>query len=116
MNITSQVLDIITSTFKSTNTTIKTKPCRIKFRGKFITTASKKTMWRNCGFAKSALLNHFQNDYSICQLVGTLYGTPDRMYYCCKDFIRELENQNIVEYVEVDIEEVDIEKFLRQKN
>jgi len=111
MNITPQDLNFIDSTFKSTNTTVKTKPCRIKFRGKFITTASKKTVWRNCGFAKSALLNHFQSDYSICTLAGTLYGVPDRGYYSCKDLIRELENQNIVEYVEVDVEE-----FAQQKD
>ena len=112
MNITPQELNLIESTFKSINITVKTKPCRIKFRGKFITTASKKTVWRNCGFAKSALLNHFQSDYSICQLAGVLYGPlPDRGYYSCKDLIRELENQNIVEYVEVDVEE-----FAQQKD
>jgi hypothetical protein len=112
MNITPQDLNLIESTFKSANTTVKTKPCRIKFRGKFITTASKKTVWRNCGFAKSALLNHFQTDYSICTLAGTLYGiSTDRGYYSCKDLIRELENQNLVEYVEVDLEE-----FAQQKD
>jgi len=112
MNITPQDLNLIESTFKSTNTTVKTTPCRIKFRGKFITTARKETVWRNCGFAKSALLNHFQMDYSICQLAGTLYGISTvRGYYSCKDLIRELENQNIVEYVEVDVEE-----FAQQKD
>lgn len=60
MNIPIEVIEAIAQTFAAAKTpkTVKTRPCRIKFNGEFITTSSKKTVWRNKAFAKSALLNH----------------------------------------------------------
>lgn len=111
MNITQTQLNLIENTFKQPQSKVKTRPCRIKFNGKFITTASKKTVWRNVGFAKTALLNHFQQDYTLCQLAGILCeGNPVNGHYRCKELICELENRNLIEYVEVDISEYAEEK------
>jgi hypothetical protein len=72
----------------------KTKPCRIKFNGKFITTLSGKTVWRNITFAKSALLNHFRSAIEI---------QVDNYYTDYKQIIEELEKTGIIQYVEDNI-------------
>ncbi len=60
MNIPPEVIAAIGASFEKAKLpkTVRTRPCRIKFNGEFITTTSKKTVWRNKGFAKAALLNH----------------------------------------------------------
>lgn len=103
--ITQQELDLIKSTFTSEPSKVKTKPRRVKFLGEFITTASKKTVWRNRGFAKSALVCHFQSSHALCLLAGKLFGSGSG-YYHCKDLIRALEAQKAIEYVDVEIEEL----------
>ena len=112
MNITQIELTLIENSFKQQPwSRVKTRPCRIKFNGKFITTTSKKTVWRNIGFAKNALLNHFQQDYTLRELAGILSeGNPVNGHRRCKELIRELEIRNLIEYVEVDISEYAEEK------
>jgi hypothetical protein len=74
--------------------TITTRPCRIKFLGNFIVTNSKKTIWRNKGHAKLALLNHFKCSF---------YSSP-LPNYTVEEIIKELEKLGHIEYVEADIE------------
>jgi hypothetical protein len=102
MDYTKKLVTTIESTFISSATHVKTKPFRIKFNGKFITTTSGKTVWRNIGFAKLALLNHFQTSGTICNFISG--------YSHCKQIIKELTELGLIEYVEVDIAEYAIQK------
>ena len=56
MNIPPEVIAAIDNSLEKAKLpkTVRTRPCRIKFNGEFITTTSKKTVWRNKGFAKAA--------------------------------------------------------------
>ena len=123
MNIPSEVIQAIEQSFAVTKTpkTVKTRPCRIKFNGEFITTGSKKTVWRNKGFAKAALLNHIKSIPIISsairefilkeKLANKPWNVVDYIKSeTYKQIAEELEKQGIVEYVEVDIEDFAIQK------
>ena len=120
MNIPLEVFKAVEESFLESKCpkTVKTRPCRIKFNGKFITTGSKKTVWRNKAFAKSALLNHLGSGYiaiAINKYILKKQG-PDRdlVYlgngYELKTLRDELEKLVIIEYIEVDIEDFSIQK------
>lgn len=104
MNITPEIISIIGSSFTRNKTpnTVKTRPCRIMFNSFYITTNSGKTVWRNKGFAKSALLNHLQSSYDVCGLVGG--------YFNVKNLSNELEKAGLIQYIEVDIENFAVRK------
>jgi len=120
MNIPPEVIAAINDTFEKAklSKTIKTRPCRIKFNGEFITTSSKKTVWRNIGFAKSALLHHLHSRYiaiAINKYILNKQGTDrDLAYlgtqYDLKTLRDELEKLGIIEYVEVDIEDFAVQR------
>ena len=123
MNIPPEVIQAIGQSFAVTKTpkTVKTRPCRIKFNGEFITTGSKKTVWRNKGFAKAALLNHIKSIPIISsairefilkeKLANKPWNVVDYIKSeTYKQIAEELEKQGIVEYVEVDIEDFAIQK------
>jgi hypothetical protein len=85
---------------------VSTKPCRIKFCGKFIRLSSGKTIWRTKGFAKTALLNHLKDSRelpkSCYHFAGTVpYVVSDEV----KKLLRELESTGVVQYVEVGTQE-----------
>jgi hypothetical protein len=120
MNIPPEVLKAVEESFLESKypKTVKTRPCRIKFNGKFITTCSKKTVWRNKAFAKSALLNHLRSG-SIAKAINKYILNkqgPDRNLtsvlgsYELKTLRDELEKQGIIEFVEVDMEDFAIQK------
>lgn len=104
MNITPETISVIESSFTKNKSpkTVKTRPCRIMFNGSYITTNSGKTVWRNKGFAKSALLNHLQSSHDVCGLVGG--------YSVIKNLRDELEKAGLIQYVEVDIENFAVRK------
>lgn len=107
------LISSIEQTFLGRNsTTVKTKPCRIKFNGKFITTESKKTVWRNIGFAKSALLNHFNCQHTVSQYLKSTYNVDYTYGSVNKQLIRDLEAAGVIEYVEVDVESLAIQKMV----
>lgn len=119
MNIPPEVIDAIKSSFENAKCpkTVRTRPCRIKFNGEFITTRSKKTVWRNKGFAKAALLNHLQpigaaiNQYILKK--NALTHTHHHAYVdsrIVKELRDELEKLGIIEYVEVDIENFAVQR------
>ena len=121
MNIPPEVLKAVEESFLESKypKTVKTRPCRIKFNGKFITTGSKKTVWRNKAFAKSALLNHLRSGGSIAIAINKYILNkqgPDRNLtsvlgsYELKTLRDELEKQGIIEFVEVDMEDFAIQK------
>ena len=123
MNIPPEVIQAIGQSFAVTKTpkTVKTRPCRIKFNGEFITTGSKKTVWRNKGFAKAALLNHIKSIPIISsairefilkeKLANKPWNVVDYIKSeTYKQIADELEKQGIVEYIEVDIEDFAIQK------
>ena len=99
MNINPALISKIKSTFKKKEPkTDKTRPCRIMLEDEFITTGSNKTVWRNIGFAKSALLNHF-----------TTYVIPNDTK-SCKLLISMLVSEGYIKFIEVDIEDFSIQK------
>jgi hypothetical protein len=123
MNIPPEVIQAIGQSFAVTKTpkTVKTRPCRIKFNGEFITTGSKKTVWRNKGFAKAALLNHIKSIPIISsairefilkeKLANKPWNVVDYIKSeTYKQIADELEKQGIIEYIEVDIEDFAIQK------
>ena len=118
MNIPPEVIAAIKSSFEKAKypKTVKTRPCRIKFNGEFITTSSKKTVWRNKAFAKSALLLHFHGKIITESIYKYLLNASNRhpYFYVPSDEIKklrdELENLGIIEYVEVDIENFAVQK------
>ena len=103
MKITDKTISIIGNTFKDEEPrTVRTKPCCIKFNGKFITTKSKKTVWRNIGFAKSAFISHIKSSGIRLHLAECL-GLKDDYRYCfLKDLVKELQELKVLEFVEVD--------------
>jgi len=103
--IDTDLINTIHSTFRTDCPhVVKTKPVSISFNGFFIKTSSNKTVWRNIGFAKTALLNHFENNDEIrefiCKRTGD-YPYKDNL----KELIRTLESMGVIKYVEVDIED-----------
>jgi len=120
MSIPPEVIEAVGHTFAAAKTpkTVKTRPCRIKFNGEFITTSSKKTVWRNKAFAKSALLNHLGSGYiaiAINKYILKKQGLDrDLVYlgngYELKTLRDELEKLGIIEYIEVDIEDFAIQR------
>ena len=118
MNIPPEVIAAIDATFEKAKLpkTVKTRPCRIKFNGEFITTSSKKTVWRNKGFAKSALLQHLNGRVITLSIYEHVLNASNRhpYFYVPSDEIKklrdELENLGIIEYVEVDIENFAVQK------
>lgn len=85
----------------------KIKPCRIKLDGKFLTLDSGKTIWKRKGDAKSA----FKNNFSRYAKGGLVYevetalapqGNYEKRNEMWRAFVKELEAQGIVEFVEVD--------------
>ena len=89
---------------------IKTNPCRIRFNGKFIQVSSGKTIWRQKGFAKNALNNHISTcrKSDLPEYVIGQNGYVDKQKL--KEYLQELENQKILEYVDVDMDEFAQEK------
>lgn len=123
MSIPPEVIEAIEKSLLASKPpkTVKTRPCRIKFNGEFITTKSKKTVWRNKGFAKSALLHYFKSNIIISSAIlefilrAKLVNQPwTAVYYIksetYKQIADELEKQGIVEYIEVDIEDFAIQR------
>ena len=120
MNIPPEVIAAIDATFEKANfsKTARTRPCRIKFNGEFIITISKKTVWRNKAFAKSALLHHLRTRYiaiAINKYILNKKGSDRDLCYLgsdfeLKDLREELENLGIIEYVEVDMENFAVQK------
>jgi hypothetical protein len=120
MNIPPEVIAAIKSSFENAKypKTVKTRPCRIKFNGEFITTRSKKTVWRNKAFAKSALLHHLRTIYiaiAVNKYILNKKGSYRDLCYFgsdfeLKDLREELENLGIIEYVEVDLEDFAVQK------
>lgn len=123
MNIPIEVIEAVGKSFAAAKTpkTVKTRPCRIKFNGEFITTGSKKTVWRNKGFAKSAFLHHIKSNTIIWPAIREfiLKEKLAKQPWNVIDYIKsetykqiadELEKQGIIEYVEVDIENFAIQK------
>ena len=123
MNIPIEVIEAVGKSFAAAKTpkTVKTRPCRIKFNGEFITTGSKKTVWRNKGFAKSAFLHHIKSNTIIwpairdfilkVRLANEPWNVIDYIKSeTYKQIADELEKQSIIEYVEVDIEDFAIQK------
>lgn len=123
MNIPPEVIEAVGKSFAAAKTpkTVKTRPCRIKFNGEFITTGSRKTVWRNKGFAKSAFLHHIKSNTIIwpairdfilkVRLANQPWNVIDYIKSeTYKQIADELENQGIIEYVEVDIEDFAIQK------
>ena len=110
INIDLSILSLISATFKTNKPNkVKTKPCRIQFQGEFITTASNKTVWRNIGFAKSALLNHFESSEIVNTILkAQLQKSPQKQDI--KNLIKQLENAGFIKYVEVEIENYATEK------
>ena len=108
MDITPEIINVISASFSPNKPpkTVKTRPCRIKFNGEFITTTSKKTVWRNKGFAKSALLNHLESYEIKTAIFGTRYPGHDAI----KKLRDELERLGLIKYVEVDIEDFAVTK------
>lgn len=108
MNITPEIINVISSSFSPNKPpkTVKTRPCRIKFNGEFITTTSKKTIWRNKGFAKSALLNHL-NDPNIKISIFNNRYVGSREIAKLRD---SLEQAGLIQYIEVDIEDFAVTK------
>lgn len=119
MSIPPEVIEAIEKSLLASKPpkTVKTRPCRIKFNGEFITTSSKKTVWRNKAFAKTALLNHLRSGsiaIAINKYILNKQG-PDRNLcylsgYELKTLRDELEKLGIIEYIEVDIEDFAIQK------
>jgi hypothetical protein len=113
IQINDSLISIIELTFCNRNsTTVKTKPCRIKFNGKFITTESKKTVWRNIGFAKSALLNHINCQSTVSQYLKSTYNVDYTYGTVNKQLIRDLETAGVIEYIEVDVESLAVQKMI----
>lgn len=113
INLDDALISSIEQTFLGrSSTAVKTKPCRIKFNGKFITTESKKTVWRNIGFAKSALLNHFNCQHTVSQYLKSTYNVDYTYGSVNKQLIRDLEAAGVIEYVEVDMESLAIQKMI----
>ena len=79
---------------------LSTRPCRISFDGKFVKLESGKTIWRNKGFARSALLNHLTtSDKSPFRWHKDLQNYKD----LAKNAIKELEESGILRFVEADV-------------
>lgn len=98
--IPKEVVDKITNSFLPASTG-KTKPYRIKINGQFIAMTSKKTMWRNIGFARSALLNHVSGNGGVKDIIIKHFGTD---FYYKKGFkviLVELERLKVIEFVEI---------------
>ena len=113
IQINDSLISAIELTFSNRNsTTVKTKPCRIKFNGKFITTESKKTVWRNIGFAKSALLHHFNCQHTVSHYLKSIYNVDYNYGAVNKQLIRDLEAAGVIEYVEVDMESLAVQKMV----
>lgn len=104
VKITQDLINVVSATFVKKTSTVKTKPCRVKFEGQFITTESGKTVWRNIGFAKSAMLNHLNSQLAISVYLQKILGTPYVYGKIVKEMLRELERAGVVEYVEVNDE------------
>jgi len=107
MNIPPEVIAAIKSSFENAKCpkTVKTRPC--------------KTVWRNKGFAKAALLNHLHerpigaaiNQYILKK--NALTSTHHYSYVdsrIIKELRDELEKLGIIEYVEVDLEDFAVQR------
>lgn len=116
MEITKEQLDKFINGFKKpkeTKARRKTKPCRIKVMGEFITTHSGKTIWGCKGHAKNALTNNCYGLRSRMELVAYEeeqaasikenrnhdYGKYKNIW---QNFVAELESRGILEFVEID--------------
>ena len=92
-----------TFTYKKPST-VKTKPCRILFQQKYITTQSGKNIWRNLGFAKLALLNHITSTVNN-RFDGSRPGWQNRLSNSeAKVLIAELVDSGVIQFVEAEIE------------
>lgn len=79
---------------------VKTTPCRISFKGQFVTLASGKTIWRNESFARSALLNHFKTvSHSRYLNLNEIPKDTESI----KKIIQQLEEAGILRFVKSDI-------------
>ena len=110
MNIPKQVLDTIKNSFDVNKLPkrVKTRLCRIKFMGEYITTNSRKTVWRNKAFAKAAFRCHLQSSLNVMYSLNSLVSSNGLAYYKCDEVIDSLEKLGIVQFIEEDIQEFDI--------
>ena len=100
LKIPQEVVDKITNSFLPASTG-KTKPCRIKINGQFIATNSKKTLWRNIGFARSALSNQYSSSCEVRDTVIKHFGADFYYKKGVKAILVELERLKVVEFVEI---------------
>lgn len=100
LTIPQEVIDGIANSFLPASTG-KTKPCRIKINGQFIATGSKKTMWRNMGFARSAMLNHFNSNKGVMNIIVKHFGEDFYYKKGRKAILVELERLKVIEFVEI---------------
>ena len=98
--IPQEIVDNIVNSFLPASTG-KTKPCRIKINGQFIATNSKKTMWRNIGFARSALTNHFSGNGGARDIIIKHFGADFYYKKGVKAILVELERLKVIEFVEI---------------
>jgi hypothetical protein len=110
MNIPKQVLDTIKNSFDLNKLPkrVKTRPCRIKFMGEYITTNSRKTVWRNKAFAKAAFRCHLQSSRDVISNLNSLVYNNNLAYYKCDEIRDDLEKLGILQFIEEDVQEFNI--------
>lgn len=111
-----ELASVVASTFTNADNLIKRKkkqPHRVKCNGKYIITASGKTIWPSIGAAKNAIRNHLNTSHDLNRWLRTLQMkdaaakviedvSPYSYYNNDKDMnqiIKYLETNNIIEYV-----------------
>jgi len=72
----------------------KYRPVRVKYKGKLITTASNKTVWKSLGAAKNAVRNWLHS-----YLYDFMYYKLKIHYPQVNELIKKLEDAGIIEYV-----------------
>lgn len=100
-NMNEEIISAIRNSFvRVEEKKVSTRPCRISFDGEFVKLESGKTIWRNKGFARSALLNHLTtSDKSPFHWRKDLQNYKD----LAKNAIKELEETGILRFVEADV-------------
>ncbi len=120
LKVTDELLVLLNKTFTYEDKKLKkVSPHRIKFNGKYIRVNSKKTVWPSIGAAKNALLHHFEvcfdrylrsdRIFHLPKLPKEYYtktpynsfALPDKFF---SNLIKQLEKQNILQFVPVDHE------------
>ena len=91
-------LDKIIASFNQDKPTVKIPKTvwRIKIGGNFISTLSRKTVWKRIGDAKNAIINHIETLRSLQPDVWT-----DRTN--AKAVLQDMIQKNLIEFVELPI-------------